>query len=204
MADTVTTEIPGRARKILFAGGLAALALVLLGLLNKQAYTNLALAAVMWSAAGVAMVVLGISFITVRRLFDTPLALLAAALLFLKAVLVVLPLLVTCREAAGFMDVAGHVRTGADFLFMLSVAWVVFRGRKMMGVQISYATAFALFLATLGLAASRIIVLLSGSTSAFLALAVLILVFLGFAGLGAGFIRMALRRAVPAGVSGCD
>lgn len=194
----MTTEKPQKnVRIILGAGGVSALALVLLGILSKPAYTSVTTAAIMWSLASLSMIILGVTFIHVRRLFKTPVAHLVAALLFIKAALVVIPLFVVYQEAAGFMDALQHFRNGVDLLFLLLTAWVAFRGRKTLGAIFSNLITAALALASLGLLANHILLRLSGSVPGFLGWTIILSTLLGIAGLGVGFIWLAVRNPRP-------
>jgi len=181
-------------RALLVAGGAAALALVLLGILTKTTYKSVAVAAMIWSAASLSMVVLGVTFIAVRRRFETPVALLVAPLLFVKAVLVVFPLFIIYKQAAGFMDVLNHFENVVDVLFLGATAWVVFCGRRTLGKAFSLPTAALLSLATLGLLIDHLLLYLNGSVPAFLAWTIILSTLLGFFGLGIGFIRLAFRN----------
>jgi hypothetical protein len=181
-------------RAVLGAGGVAAIALVVLGIFTKTAYKSVAAAAVVWSAASLSMVVLGVTFIAVRRRFETPVALLVGPLLFLKAVLVVFPLFIIYKQAAGFMDVLTHFENVVDVLFLGVTAWAVFCGRRVLGKALSIPTAALLSLATLGLLTSHPLRHLNGSVPAFLAWTIILSTLLGFFGLGIGFIRLAFRN----------
>jgi hypothetical protein len=181
-------------RTILFAGGVAALAVVILGIFTKTAFQSVVAAALMWSAASLSMIILGVAFIAVRRLFETPAAILVAALLFTKAVLVVIPLFAIYKHAAGFMDVLYHLKNVVNVVFLGATAWVVFCGRTVLGMYFSLPTAALLALATLGLATNHIILYSSGSVPAVLGWTIILTTLLGIAGLGAGFIWLAFRR----------
>lgn len=181
-------------RTILFAGGAAALALVVLGIFTKTAYRSVTAAALMWSAASLSMIVLGVAFINVRRLFDTPVAVVVAVLLFIKAVLVVIPLFMTRGFPVGIMDVLYYFKNVVNVLYMGMTAWVVFRGRVVLGKGLSLPVVALLAPATLGLLASHLFLYLDGSVPAFLGWTTILTTLLGIAGLGAGFIWLALKQ----------
>ena len=188
----MTDDISQKDRIYLLAGGVAALAVVILGIFTKTAYQSVVAAALMWSAGSLSMIVLGVAFITVRRLFDTPVAFLAAALSFTKAILVVIPLFVVYRHAAGFMDFLYHFKNVVDVVFLGATAWVVFCGRKALGMYFSLPTTALLTLAALGLAANYIILYSSGSVPAFLKWTIILTTLPGFFGVGVGVIRLAV------------
>ena len=183
-----------RDRVILFAGGAAALAVVLLGIFTKTAYKSVTAAALMWSAASLSMIVLGAAFVAVRRLFETPLAIVVAVLLFIKAVLVVFPLFMTRGFPACLMEFLYHFKNVVNVLYMGMTAWVVFCGRAVLGKGISLQVVALLALATLGLLVSHIFLYLDGSVPAFIGWTTILTTLLGIAGMGAGFIWLAFRR----------
>ena len=138
MEVTMTTWLqPKHERKILGAGGAAALAVVLLGIFTNTAYKSVTAAALMWSAASLSMIVMGVAFVAVRRLFETPVAVVVAVLLFIKAVLVVFPLFMTRGFPVGLMEFLYHFKNVVNVLYMGMTAWVVFRGRAVLGNGLS-------------------------------------------------------------------
>jgi len=180
-------------RAVLGAGGAAAIALVVLGIFTKTAYKSVTAAALMWSAASLSMIVMGVAFMAVRRRFKTPVAVVVAVLLFIKAVLVVFPLFVTREFPASMMVFLYHFKDAVNVLYMGMTAWVVFCGRVALGKGFSLPTAALLSLAALGLLISHLLRQLNGSVPAFLAWTIILSTLLGFFGLGAGFIRLALK-----------
>jgi hypothetical protein len=183
-----------RNRAVLFAGGAAALVVVILGIFTKTAYRSVIAAALMWSAASLSMIVLGVAFVAVRRLFETPLAVVVAVLLFIKAVLVVFPLFMTRGFPAGLMEFLYHFKNVVNVLYMGMTAWVVFRGRVVLGKGLSLPVVALLTLATLGLLASHIFLYLDGSVPPFLGWTTILTTLLGIAGVGVGLIWLAFRR----------
>ncbi len=183
-----------RERLILGLGGLAALALVVLGIFTKTTYKSVTAAALIWSAASLSLIVLGVAFIAVRRRLETPAALLVAPLLFVKAVLVVVPLFIIYKQAAGFMDVLHHFEKVVDVLFLGATAWVVFSGLRVLGKAFSLPTAALLSLATLGLLTNHLLLYLNGWVPAFLAWTIILSTLLGIAGLGLGLVWLAVRN----------
>ena len=168
--------------------------MVVLGILSKPAYASVVEAAVMWSSAGLSMIVLGVAFIHIRNLLETPAAYLVAAVLFVKAILVVIPLFIVYEEAAAFMYALQYFRYGVDVLFLLLTAWVAFRGRALLGNVFSRFIAAALAVASLGLLANHILMWLSGSVPLSLGWIIIFSTLLGIAGLGVGFIWLAVRK----------
>jgi hypothetical protein len=181
-------------RAVLGAGGVAAIALVVLGIFTKTAYESVTAAFLMWSAASLSMIVLGAAFITARRRLETPAALLVAVLLFIKAVLVVTPLFVWHGRAVSFMVVLYHFKNVVNVVFMGTTAWVIFRGRRVLGKAFSLPTAALLILATMGFLTNYLLLYLNGPVPAFLAWTIILSTLLGFFGLGVGFIRMTFRN----------
>ena len=189
----MTEKISQKTRIVMGAGGVAALVMVVLGILSKPAYASVVKAAVMWSSAGLSMIVLGIAFIHIRNLLKTPAAYLVAAVLFVQAVLVVVPLFIVYEEAADFMNALQCFRNGVDVLFLVLMAWVVYCGQPVLGGILSRFIAAALTLAALGLLANHIVPWLSGTFSVFLSWMIVLSTLLGIAGLGAGFIWLAVK-----------
>jgi len=192
-------EVTKRERLILGSGGLAALALVILGIFNQPAYSSLIAAAVMWSLASLSMIVLAVTFIHIRRLFDTPAVYLAAAVLFIKAVMVVIPLFVVSADAESFVGVMQIIRSAVDILFLSVSAWVAYCGRPVLGGIVSRLIAAMLTIAAMGIIANFIITwlsLLALTCPVFPLLhwVVILSVLLGTGGLGASFIWLAVRN----------
>ena len=183
-----------RDRITLGAGGAAALAVVILGIFTKTAYQSVIAAALMWSAASLSMIVLGVAFFAVRRLFEAPVANVVAALLFIKAVLVVFPLFMTRGFPAGLMEFLYHFKNVVNVLYMGMTAWVVFHGRVLLGKGFSLPVVALLSLATLGLLSSHLFLYLDGSVPAFIGWTTILTTLLGVAGMGAGFIWLAVRN----------
>jgi hypothetical protein len=198
-SNTMTGTNSKRGRIILGAGGVAALAMVLLGILNKPAYHSLLAAAVMWSLASLSMIILGIAFLHLRSIFKTKAAYLAAAVLLIKAVLVVIPLFVVYKDAEYFMNAMQIVRSLVDALFLFAAAWVVYCGRPLLGGIVSRLITALLTIAPLSLIAHYVITWLSlvtwqsGLEWAFLTWVVILSTLLGTAGLGASLIWLAVR-----------
>jgi hypothetical protein len=186
-------------RTFLGIGGVAALALVILGIFNKPAYSSLVAAAVMWSLASLAMIALGVAFIRIRSVFETPVVYAAAAVLFLKAVLVVIPLFIVCKEEEMFLSALAGVRNGVDILFLALTAWIAYCGRPMLGGPVSRLIAALLTVAALCLFASHIVIWLSGRAYRYLSWVIIVSTLLGIGGLGAGFIWLAVRRGTEGG-----
>lgn len=189
-----------RKRIILGAGGVAALTMVLLGILNKPAYHSLLAAAVMWSLASLSMIILGIAFIHMRSIFKTKASYLAAAVLFIKAVLVVIPLFVVYEDAEYFMNAMQILRSLVDALFLLTAAWVVYCGRELLGGIVSKLITAMLTIAPLSLLAHYVVTWLSlvtwqsGLGWAFLTWVTILSTLLGTGGLGASLIWLAVRN----------
>jgi len=183
-------------RAILVTGGVAALALVILGIFNQSSYSSIVAAAIVWSLASLSMIALGIAFIHIRRVFETPAAYLASAVLFIKAVLVVIPLFVEYADA----EVMQVIRSAIDILFMAATAWVMYCGRPLLGGIVSRLIAAMLTIASLGLIAKFIVAwwsIISWQScveSALVNWAVILSTLLGTGGMGASFIWLGVRR----------